>query len=121
MIDGLERDRLARGADYFVQNPLVALRDLDVFDSSADDAHNMMVVTSQPVCDLITGHSPAPVVRRDHTSPLQNSKCAIERRQRQAREKPVEVGCGLGTVAGEEGFDNSTPSPRVADVVLTES
>ena len=121
MIYWLERDRFGGGTDHFVEKTLVALGDLDVFDRSAVDAHNMMVVAPQPVGDLIPGNPSASVVGRNHTGALQHSQCAIERRQGEVGEGTVEFGGGLGTVAGEEGFDDGAPSPRVANIVLTKS
>ena len=121
MIDRIERNRFACGTYQFVEKTLIPRRDLDVLDCSAVNTDNVVVMTSQPIGDLIAGDSSASVVGSNHSGVLQYSKCAIQRRQGKVGQHTVELGRRLWAVTGHQGCDDGAPSPCVSDGVLAES
>jgi hypothetical protein len=104
-----------------VKKTLVPRRDLDVLDCSAFNTDNVVVMTSQPIGDLIPGDSSASMVGSNHSGVFQDSKCAIQRRQGEVGQHTVELGRRLRALTGHEGIDDGAPSPRVSDVAFAES
>jgi hypothetical protein len=89
---------------------------LDVLDSTAIDAHQVVVVTGQPLGDLISSDALGAVMGHNDTGRFEDRERAIQRRHRNpSSHGPVQLGCGQRSAGTFQRCHYLTSTPGVAD------
>ena len=92
-----------------------------ILDAATFDAHEMMVVSAQPLGQLVAGESRRRVVRCQHARLLEDRERPVQRRQwHRLADGLAQFGGRTRTVGVGEGADDDAPTLRIANVGFCE-